>query len=213
MNTFSIGEAIRFGWDTFKKRPALLIGVTLFIAIISGVLSSMMPDKGAELGSLTLLSLAGIFVSIVGQILLKMGTVNFQLKAHDNVSTVAFSEMWAPDPLWKYIGAAILTAILVVIGFILLIIPGIYLALRFMFVPYIVMDRKLSPFDALKESSRITHGRKWTLLLFVITLIGLNILGAIALLIGLLVTIPVTMLALAHAYRTLEHTASEVAVV
>jgi uncharacterized membrane protein len=38
----------------------------------------------------------------------------------------------------------------------------------------------------------------------------LNIVGVLLLLVGLLVTVPVTILATAHAYRALEHAASEV---
>jgi uncharacterized membrane protein len=72
-----------------------------------------------------------------------------------------------------------------------------------MFVPYIVIDRGLGPIEAMKESWRVTKGHKWQLFLLFLALIGLNILGAIALIVGLLVTIPITMLAAAHAYRTL----------
>jgi uncharacterized membrane protein len=41
------------------------------------------------------------------------------------------------------------------------------------------------------------------LLLLFLALLGLNLLGVVALLIGIFVTVPITMLAFAHAYRTL----------
>jgi uncharacterized membrane protein len=84
-----------------------------------------------------------------------------------------------------------------------LIIPGIILSMGLAFVPYLVVDRGLGPIEAIKESWRITKGHKWQLLLLFLALLGLNLLGLVALLIGIFVTVPITMLAFAHAYRTL----------
>ena len=78
-----------------------------------------------------------------------------------------------------------------------------------MFFKYLIIDKGLGPIEALKESRRITTGQRWQLLLFVLILALLNILGALALFIGLFVTMPVTMIAMAHVYRGLEHKASE----
>jgi uncharacterized membrane protein len=55
----------------------------------------------------------------------------------------------------------------------------------------------------MKESKRITHGYKWPLLGFIFVLALVNLLGALALGVGLLVSVPVSTLALVHAYRTL----------
>jgi len=41
------------------------------------------------------------------------------------------------------------------------------------------------------------------LFLFGLVLIGLNLVGLLALVVGLLVTVPVTWIAVTHAYRTL----------
>jgi len=76
-------------------------------------------------------------------------------------------------------------------------------------VKFLVIDKGLGPVASLKESWRITKGSKWELFILIIVLAVLNLLGAIALLIGLFITIPVTALATVHAYRTLEHKAGE----
>jgi len=72
-----------------------------------------------------------------------------------------------------------------------------------MFVPYLVIDRGLGPIESMKESWRVTKGNKWQLFLLFLALIGINLLGVAALVVGLLVSVPITMLAAAHAYRTL----------
>ena len=56
---------------------------------------------------------------------------------------------------------------------------------------------------SLRESAEMTHGIKWHLLGFFIIILLLNIVGALLLLVGLLVSVPVTMIAYAHVYQKL----------
>lgn len=210
MNTFSTGAMLRFGWETFKKRPWFFIGITALVMILSGVASNLGSYDSHTQGALVVFALAGVFISIVGQTLIKMGMIAFSLKAHESPESARVRDLWAPDMFWQYLGASILVGLGVVLGLVLLIVPGIILALRWLFVQYLVIDRKLGVMDSLKESARITYGYKWKLLVLLLAVAGINILGILALIVGLLVTIPVTTLALVHAYRTLEHGASEV---
>ncbi|OGG54886.1 hypothetical protein A3C20_03200 [Candidatus Kaiserbacteria bacterium RIFCSPHIGHO2_02_FULL_55_25] len=202
---------LRFGWETFKKRPWFFIGVMAVIWVVSGVFSQMSSYANETSGAAVVFALVGVFVGVVGQLLVKMGTISFTLKAHDAPEAARFEDLWAPEKFWSYFLASILVGLIVVVGILLLIVPGIMWALRFMFVPYLIIDRKLDVSAAMRESSRITLGHKWQLLGLVVVLGLLNILGLLALVVGLLVTVPVTMLAVVHAYRTLEHSASEVA--
>lgn len=216
MNTFSVGECFRFAWETFKKRPGFFVGATVFVSVISGIIHRVFPFPSSTTPSSVLgLVLVAAIIGLLLQAFVKMGSINLLFKAHEDPASAHLSDLWYPawNTLLYYVGASILSGVIIVIGFILLIIPGIYFSLRFMFVPYFVIDKKLTPLDALKESSRITLGHKGELLLLVLALIGINIVGAILLFIGLLVSIPVSMLAVVHAYRVLEHTASEVATV
>jgi uncharacterized membrane protein len=84
-----------------------------------------------------------------------------------------------------------------------LIVPGIIIAMGLAFVPYLVVERGLGPVEALKESWRLTKGHKMQIFLLVLALVGINILGLMALVVGVFVTFPLTLLAFAHAYRTL----------
>jgi uncharacterized membrane protein len=79
-----------------------------------------------------------------------------------------------------------------------------------LFVKFIVVDRKMGPIEALKESVRMTKGHRMTLFLLVLLIAVINIIGAILLLVPLLVTIPVSTLAMVYAYRKIGHAASEV---
>jgi uncharacterized membrane protein len=59
----------------------------------------------------------------------------------------------------------------------------------------------LGPIQALKESKRLTSGVKADLFLFTLLTFGINLLGAIALGVGLLVSLAITYFAIAHIYR------------
>jgi uncharacterized membrane protein len=209
MNTFSISETITFGWETFKKRPWFFAAVTALIGIGSSIGSNMtsvfdhMPDVTPIGGGMIVFGVVSVLLGILLSIYLKMGSINFILKAHDNPEAAEVKDLWAPRPLVTYVVTGIVVGVIIVVGLILLIVPGIIWALRYMFAQYIVMDKKLSISEALAESSRITKGHKGQLALFMLALIGINILGALCLIVGLLVSIPVSMLAFAHVYRTL----------
>jgi uncharacterized membrane protein len=201
---FSTGSALRFGWETFKKRPWFFVGSTVVILLASGLIDAFSSGVDAVVGgSAEQPSIVGTVVNLGLGTLLGMGATAFYLAAHDNPEAVDLSALWHPQPFWKYLGASILYALAIVVGLVLLIVPGIMFALMFMFTTFIVIDRGLGPIEAMKESNRITYGHKWTLLGFTLMLVLINLLGVIALVVGLLVSIPVSSLAVAHAYRVL----------
>jgi uncharacterized membrane protein len=148
-------------------------------------------------------SIIGTVINLALGTLLSMGATAFYLAAHDNPATADLSLLWHPRPFWKYLGASILLALAVAIGFVLLIVPGIILGLMFMFTTFVVIERELGPIDAMSESHRLTRGHKWRLFGFVLLLLLINVLGVLALVVGLLVSIPVSTLAFVHAYRVL----------
>lgn len=209
MQQLSVSECIRFGWETFKKRPffliAVLIGVTIANFIITSVPGAIDPE-----GDSIAIFLFSILVTAFS-IAVEIALLRFTLRAHDSIETVQVKDGLPAKPFWKYIGAQIVVAVAVLIGLILLIVPGIIAMLAFFMTQYLVVERKLWPIEAMKESARITKGNRWKLFLLLLAIIGINIVGFLALIVGLLVTIPVSMLALAHAYRMLEHKANEVA--
>jgi uncharacterized membrane protein len=81
-----------------------------------------------------------------------------------------------------------------------------YLSLRYSMARFAVVDGE-GITDSLRKSAQETKGVKWHLLGFFLALIGLNILGAVALLVGLLVTLPVSAIAYAHVYLKLKNRA------
>ncbi len=57
--------------------------------------------------------------------------------------------------------------------------------------------------EAFRESARMTDGQKGQLFLFGLVIALFNLAGALCLLVGLLFTIPASMMAMAYVYRKL----------
>ncbi|MDG2305803.1 MAG: hypothetical protein P8R42_14400 [Candidatus Binatia bacterium] len=68
------------------------------------------------------------------------------------------------DRYFEAVVAAALSTGLVLVGFAFLVVPGIFLLCRFAFVPYLVVEGRLSAVDALFESFERTRGHGWTIL-------------------------------------------------
>jgi len=207
MPTLSIGECIRFGWETFKKRPGILIGAFVLTMLIPSIPGILVPSPEVAPGvpppPPTTAELVATLTSLVLGIFAAIGMTTLALRAHDDIATVKIGDLWNPQPFWRYLGAQFLVAIIIFVGLLLLIVPGIIAALGLLFALYVVIDRGAGPINALKESWRITNGNKWQLFLFGLVLSGLNLVGFLLLVVGLLVTVPVTWIAVTHAYRTL----------
>ena len=89
-------------------------------------------------------------------------------------------------------------------GLVLLIVPGIYLAIRYCLLAQVIADRSASALLALRKAAALAQGN-WAPLgaLFLIAFL-LNIAGIALLGIGLIVSFPVSLLAIAGFYRSLQ---------
>ena len=81
--------------------------------------------------------------------------------------------------------ANLLVIALVVLGMFALIIPGIIIACRLVFVSYIVMDKKLDPIEAVELSWRLTKGHGWQIFFMGFVSIFIMIAGLILIIVGI----------------------------
>jgi uncharacterized membrane protein len=58
------------------------------------------------------------------------------------------------DKFWRFIGLGIVVSVVVILGLIAFIVPGIIFIRRYFLAPYYVMDRDMSIFDAMKASAK-----------------------------------------------------------
>jgi hypothetical protein len=80
--------------------------------------------------------------------------------------------------------ANLLVFALVILGLFALIIPGIIIACRLVFVTYIIMDKKLDPIEAVELSWKLTRGHGWRIFLMGLTSFFIVILGLCLVIVG-----------------------------
>ncbi len=89
-------------------------------------------------------------------------------------------------------------------GLVLLVVPGIYVAVRYALFGHILATRPASALEALRGAAALSHGRWWTVCGFVLMALLLNLAGAALLGVGLVITFPVTLLATSSLYLSLQ---------
>lgn len=195
----TISKALFWGWESFKKHWQILVGMTLFVFAISAIVGFITGDGGSGVEGGTGSFLLNIFVhTFVG-----IGLITIGLEVYAEKTPVFKDFFLKMEYFLNYLIGMLLYGIIVIIGFFLLFFPGVIWALKYQFFGYLIVEKGMSPMDALRQSGKMTYGKKWFLLLFWIVLFFLNVLGAIVIGIGLLVTIPVSLLATMYIYKKL----------
>ncbi|MBU1626896.1 hypothetical protein KKB18_05955 [bacterium] len=195
---FSIGEAMRFGWDTFKTNVGFFIAVMVIFALI--LAAFVFVEKHIDSGFLRFIV---SLIRFVVTTLLSLGLVKISLKFYDKQKAEIGDLFSCTSVLVSGVIASFLYSVGVGIGLILLIVPGVFIGIMFQFFGYFIVEKNMSPIDALKQSNLLTTGIKMDLFLFDLILVVLNIVGVICLGVGAFITGPVSMLAHAYVYRKL----------
>ncbi|SNS23454.1 Uncharacterized membrane protein [Rhodococcoides kyotonense] len=201
--TLSVGDAISFGWNRFKDNAGVWIGIVLIAAVIQIVINVIFggtntsDDFSAAFG---VLGIIGAIISTVVGYLIQAALIRGALHEVDG-NKPAIGSFFQFANVAAIILASFLVGILVLVGFVLLIIPGIILAFLTWWTLQFVIDRNEDAITAIKSSFRAISSNAGPLVLLALALVGINILGFIACLIGLLVTIPITIIASTYAYR------------
>jgi uncharacterized membrane protein len=196
MATWTISDALSTGWKAMKDTIGMWIGILIVLA-----LASVIPEIFRRWDGLhTIVSVIFLLVSLI----LALGVYRVALNIVDR-KPASFEQLFSQIKLFPdYLIGTILYCLIVLGGLILLIVPGIIWAVKYQYYGYLIVDKGMSPFDAIKRSGQVTMGHKWRLFGLFWANLGVNILGAIALLVGLFVTIPTTIIASTSVYRTLE---------
>ncbi|MBT3455762.1 hypothetical protein HN446_01750 [bacterium] len=134
---------------------------------------------------------------------LKLGFTKINLDIYDKKPPVYKDLFSCFGLIGRAVVASFLYSLMVGFGLLLFVIPGIIFAIKFGFYLYAIIEEDCGIIDSLKRSSQITNGAKWQLLSFHGLLIFVcTLLTSIA--IGVIVAVPVFMLAEVYAYKKLK---------
>jgi hypothetical protein len=117
---------------------------------------------------------------------------------------IRFSELFAQyQRMPTFILVSVLQTLLIMVGFMLLLLPGIYLSVAYMLAFPLIADRGMGAWEAM-ETSRKLVTKHWFTVFFLLVLVGvLTGLSAIFLLIPLIWTLPWMILCMGIVYRNL----------
>ena len=139
-------------------------------------------------GASLFLNIGGSLLAIFLGIPLSMGLVNAHLAASRGEKPTWHHMGYAFGPrYWPTIGLGLLSILIVVGGLILLIIPGIYLAVKLSFTSPRFIEDDLGVMDAIRASFADVKGRWWNVFGLALMAIPLIIAGLLALFVGVFV--------------------------
>ena len=198
---FSIKRVLAFAWHIYAHNAPFLTGLLiLLVAFAFGnhfITLVMMREESLFVG-LAIFSV-GWFLSVLfgmGFTYITIRLARRKVMRHEDLLTPAPS-------LFRYISASILYGLIVSVGLLLFVVPGIIWGTKYFFYRYLFVDQDLDPLQALYISGKMTEGVRLKLLGFFMVLLGINLFGLLLFGLGLLVTVPVTLLAIARVYNRL----------
>jgi uncharacterized membrane protein len=191
----SIGHLFGRSWALFKEHLGLVVGAYVVFLLITGFLSD--PDLDGDRSGL--LSLIGFVVA--GP--LTAGLYALMLRVHRHEPT-SFSDLFNGfQEFGRAFGVYVLYSLAVGIGLVLLIVPGVILAIGLWPALYLVMDADLGVVDTLKEAWAMTDGYRLRLFGLGVVLFFLAAAGFIVFFIGFFFTGALATLVAAAAYEEL----------
>lgn len=180
-----IGTCLSEGWELFKQRPWLLIGATLIAGLINGLASNV---PFANLLTYPVL-LAGLYLMIMRL---------------DGDRPLALSNLFDALPrVLPLVAASLLTSLLTVLGLVLFIIPGLYLAMAYGFTTLNIVDRNMDFWPAMENSRTTITSVFWPYAGLILLLGVITIIAALPFGLGLPIAVPVCLAAQYRFYRRL----------
>ncbi len=193
-------EGLSFGRKTAKKERVFFLQIFVIMGVVNAIPNVVnwlnhWPQDTNNIGD----PISLILSLILGFWMIKI----FLHFVHGKIPTL--TELWS-HKAWRFLWwllAKIIQGVLVGIGTILLIIPGIYVGARLYLYEYFVVDQDMNSIEAISASWEITKWHVWEIVGIMLMSFGIIILGALALGIGLIWAIPTVKLAQATLYKKL----------
>lgn len=211
---FQVGEALRFAWDRFKANWLFWVLFVLLTFVVGAIFNSGSagdiqeqinassdPEAMQELATTMSggSSLLGLIGSLVLGVLQALG-INAALREVSG-EKATWGNLFKANNFGMIILAALLLMVASFVGVLLCGIGLIAVAIFAVFTYHNVVDKGLNAWAAFTSSFSLVGKNFGAVFLLELALFGINILGAIPCGLGLFVTLPLSVLAIAFAYR------------
>jgi len=181
---------------TFWAALVVYVVLSFALGLLFGVFGASI-----ESGVPTATQIIGEVIQIIIFTPMTMGLVMIALK-HSVGAKIELGELFKHyNKILPLFLGYLISTIAVIIGFLLFIIPGIYLSIAYVMAMILIVEKGMGPWEAL-ETSRKAVTKKWfNMFGFMILASIVVVVGALALLVGLVWALPLVTLAFAMVYR------------
>jgi hypothetical protein len=207
-----LGTVVDQGWRIYKDNFGLLaasglivLAIPMFLGfgiVMLGVVVFGVDPAADNQVKLQAINAVQNLISNIVQTFLTLGMVRLTLNmARHERASIADVFSAGGRLLVLTIVTNIVIGISMLLGFLLCIVPGIWIGLTLCLTWYMLLDQNVGMLDALKYSARATRGNKWVLLgLFLVSLGLMMLVGLPTCGIGMIFVYPFFMLLLTVAY-------------
>lgn len=193
-------HAFDFAWPALKKRFGLFTAVLLTI-LAAWVVLEIVVIAGQRFGIVLWAVMHLAFLIFFAGV--ELGLLQICRALRDG-KVPTFADTFAHLPLGpKFLAAQILYLLTVAIGLLLLVVPGVYLGVRYALFGFCFADGETNLRRCFQQSALRSKGSITGLLWILAALLVLNLLGASLLALGLFITVPVSLLVMTDVYRQL----------
>ncbi|WP_372751570.1 hypothetical protein [Labilibaculum sp.] len=203
----TVGGCFEEGWTVLKKHFLVLLLAIIFMGFVQIPMGLNKIDWnnidffGFQLFSLKILA---FFYYLLVVIPFKYGIDWLFLRASRNTEPQMEEILKGFKRLVPVVLSQILVFFIVGFGFVLLVLPGIYLICKMIFVPFLVLDKKVDAIQAVKLSFYMSKGYFWTIFGMAILSFFIFILGLICLIVGVVISIVWIRAAFAVLYKAVD---------
>lgn len=198
MKTLNGKAAIEFAFQAWKGNVVFFLGVVAIVFVLNYVIPQVLFQSISHKGSLLLNIVSWLLSSYAA-----LGLVVIGLRVVDK-QPVAYKDFFGANRAFgPYLFASVIASFTIGLGLVFLVVPGIIIAVMWMFYSYLIIDKSLHPIDSFKQSMAMTKGFRWQLSGMLVLLALINFAGILLFGLGLIVTIPITAITMAHMYRQL----------
>ena len=200
-NLPSIRKAFNFAWGIFKEHFGMFTAyVCTFFA--AWVILEVIVVAGQRFGSFFwAIAHLSFFVVFAG---MEVGFFQICLAVCDG-KQIRYSDIFSELRLGvQFLFIQLFYSAMVLVGLALLIVPGAYLGTKYTFYAFSFAEGNLNLKQSFQQSAVISRDAMWFLFWFSILLFCANIVGASILGIGLIITIPISVLMKAFLYQQLK---------
>jgi hypothetical protein len=210
-----IGGCVSRGWELVKTNFWPIVGITALIMLLTMAINqvlglftrpaidAMISEHRVSPGGIAIIVLTTIVSCPIYAVFIA-GLFKYYLKLiRGEEAGIGDAFSGFGRSIGQLVLLGLVMNILTIIGYVLCLVPGIYLAVAWFFSIPLVIDKQMGFWEAMEASRKMVHKHWFLVFVFLLVYGLLSMAGIIACCIGIFVTLPIGLGALMYAYETI----------